>query len=43
MWAEARDFEFDDLKQSVAFKTSQEIVLTFESERAYTQFYDIHN
>ena len=43
VWADTRDFEFDDLKKSVAFENSQEIVISFESERAYTQFYDVHN
>ena len=36
VWADTRDFEFDDVKKSVAFENSQEIVLSFESERAYS-------
>ena len=43
MWADSKDFEFDDAAKSIALDKQSEIVLQFENGHAYSQFKELHN
>ena len=43
MWTDSKDFEFDINTKSVSLDVSREIVLTFASMDAFTQFRLLYN
>ena len=43
MWADSKDFEFDDAAKSISLDKQSEIVLQFENGHAYSQFKELHN